>query len=165
MLNNTPALHYTFLNTPIGQLLLAGLAETIHFVGFPEGKMAIAPPVHWQRNDDILQQCQAQLQDYFNGQRTSFDLHLSPEGTDFQRQVWQQLQQIPFGKTCSYKDIAQAIQRPKSVRAVGAANGRNPIPIIIPCHRVIGADGSLTGFGGGLDTKRILLKLEGALVA
>ena len=101
-----------------------------------------------------------QLDEYFSGQRTTFDLKLAPWGTDFQLEVLRALQEIPYGETRSYQDVATHIGRDKAVRAVGAANGRNPLPIIIPCHRVIGANGSLTGFGGGLSTKRFLLDLE-----
>lgn len=163
MKRTTLSFQYTYIDTPIGALLLVGMEETLHYVGFSQGKMQITPAPHWLQNDQILSQCKVQLTEYFNGNRQSFDLTLSPSGTEFQCQVWQQLQQIPFGKTCSYQDIAQGINRPKSVRAVGAANGRNPLPIVIPCHRVIGADGSLTGFGGGLEAKRYLLQLEGVI--
>ncbi len=103
-----------------------------------------------------------QLMEYFAGDRQDFELELAPQGTRFQRQVWSQLQRIPFGATTSYGALSAAIGRPKASRAVGAANGANPIPIVIPCHRVIGIDGSLTGFGGGLDAKKALLELEGA---
>jgi methylated-DNA-[protein]-cysteine S-methyltransferase len=100
------------------------------------------------------------LADYFQGRRRSFDLRLRPEGTEFQRSVWQALAAIPYGETRSYADIARAIGRPSATRAVGAANGANPLPIVLPCHRVVGANGSLTGFGGGLETKKFLLNLE-----
>jgi methylated-DNA-[protein]-cysteine S-methyltransferase len=106
-----------------------------------------------------------QLKAYFDGQLKAFDLPLAPQGTEFQRQVWRALQTIPYGRTKSYGEIARRLGRPEASRAVGAANGQNPIPVIIPCHRVIGADGSLTGFGGGLPIKRKLLALEGALPA
>jgi O-6-methylguanine DNA methyltransferase len=101
-----------------------------------------------------------QLGEYFDGERQRFDLELAPRGTDFQRQVWRSLAEIPFGETRSYAEIAERIGRPRAVRAVGRANGANPIPIIVPCHRVVGSDGSLTGFGGGLEAKRRLLDLE-----
>jgi methylated-DNA-[protein]-cysteine S-methyltransferase len=104
-----------------------------------------------------------QLQEYCDGRRTGFDLELVPRGTPFQREVWRALQQIPFGETRSYRDLALAIGRPAAVRAVGAANGQNPICIVLPCHRVIGADGSLTGYAFGLDAKRRLLEFEGVL--
>ena len=105
----------------------------------------------------------SQLQEYFAGRRKTFDLPLAPRGTDFQCSVWRALSAIPWGAVCSYADIARAIDKPTAVRAVGAANGRNPLPIVVPCHRVIGSDGSLTGFAGGLDMKRKLLALEGSL--
>jgi len=101
-----------------------------------------------------------QLQEYFRGERQSFDLKLAPRGTDFQLACWRALQRIPYGETRSYSDVAREIGRPAAVRAVGAANGANPIPIVIPCHRVVGSNGSLTGFGGGIETKRWLLALE-----
>ncbi len=108
----------------------------------------------------LLDKAAAQLQEYFNGKRTHFDLPLSLAGTPFQRSVWSALQDIPWGETRSYKDIAVKIGNPKATRAVGGANHRNPIPIVIPCHRVVGSDGSLTGFGGGLPMKRHLLEIE-----
>jgi methylated-DNA-[protein]-cysteine S-methyltransferase len=101
-----------------------------------------------------------QLHEYFRGERQSFDLKLAPRGTDFQLACWRALQRIPYGETRSYSDVAREIGRPAAVRAVGAANGANPIPIVIPCHRVVGSNGSLTGFGGGIETKRWLLALE-----
>ena len=152
---------YTYTSTPIGELLLAGQNEVLHYLGFPKGKMAMTSAADWQRNDRSFAQVKQQLQEYFAGKRQNFDLPLSPQGTEFQCQVWRQLQTIPYGQTCSYSELAQAIQRPKAVRAVGAANGQNPIPVIIPCHRVIGSNGKLTGFGGGLDVKEHLLQLEG----
>ena len=154
-------LEYTYFASPIGNLLLAGHNEVLHYLGFPKGSMAMTPEPNWQLNEQAFSRVRQQLQEYFDGKRRDFDLPLSPQGTDFQRQVWQQLQTIPYGKTCSYGDLAKAIERPKAVRAVGAANGQNPIPVIIPCHRVIGSNGKLTGFGGGLDVKEQLLRLEG----
>lgn len=156
-------LQYTYMDSPVGQLLLAGEGETLHYLSFPTGKMAIKPAPDWTFYRPAFKQARQQIEAYFAGQRKQFDLALAPHGTVFQMQVLAALQHIPFGQTYSYQDIAQAIGRPKAMRAVGAANGRNPIPIIIPCHRVVGADGSLTGFGGGLDTKAFLLRLEGAI--
>lgn len=109
----------------------------------------------------ILQTAQHQLQDYFSGTRTQFDLPLAPKGTEFQKEVWTALQLIPFGQSCSYQALAQQIARPKAMRAVGAANGRNPISIIVPCHRVISRNGKLTGYAGGLERKEWLLAHEG----
>ena len=118
------------------------------------------PESDWIFSDEPFAAAREQLTAYFAGERKSFDLKLNPVGTEFQLQVLEELQKIPYGITASYGDIAKRIGRPKAVRAVGAANGRNPIPIIIPCHRVIGSTGKLTGFGGGIPTKKALLKLE-----
>ena len=114
-------------------------------------------------SDPVLEAAASQLAEYFAGDRRDFDLPLAPAGTPFQQSVWRALEAIPFGELRSYRDIAEHIGKPSAVRAVGAANGRNPLPIVVPCHRVIGSDGSLTGFAGGLDTKRALLALEGSL--
>jgi methylated-DNA-[protein]-cysteine S-methyltransferase len=114
----------------------------------------------WQLDNSAFLEVVDQLQSYFARERTNFDLPLVLEGTDFQKKVWTALQEIPYGETISYKKLAETVGSPKGVRAVGAANGANPIPIIIPCHRVIGHDGSLTGFGGGLALKKQLLELE-----
>lgn len=155
-------MEYRYMQSPIGRLLLAGKGEVLHCIGFPEGKGQIQPPPDWQMNPDCLEQAVSQVNEYFEGRRQRFELALRPHGTPFQLRVLEALQQIPFGQTASYGEIARAIGRPRAVRAVGAANGRNPLPIVIPCHRVIGADGSLTGFGGGLNAKRFLLGLESA---
>lgn len=155
---------YSYFNSPIGLLLLAGTNNVLQILGFPSGRMAMRAQAGWQRDDAALPDVRRQLAEYFAGKRRDFDLDLAPSGTPFQLAVWRQLQKIPFGKTCSYSDIARALAKPLAVRAVGAANGRNPLPIIVPCHRVIGADGSLTGFGGGLPTKEFLLRLEGVAI-
>lgn len=110
--------------------------------------------------DPLLRAAAEQLAEYFAGRRTRFELPLAATGTPFQRAVWDALREIPYGQTWSYADVAQHIGRPRAVRAVGAANGRNPLPIVVPCHRVVGANGTLTGYGGGLHNKRILLDLE-----
>jgi len=156
-------LEYTYMETPVGQLMLAGEGEVLHYLSFPSGKMCFKPKPDWDYHAAAFKQTRHQIDDYFAGQLKRFNLALAPSGTEFQMQVLGALQKIPFGQMRSYKDIAEAIGRPNSMRAVGAANGRNPIPLIIPCHRVVGADGSLTGFGGGLDTKAFLLRLEGAI--
>ena len=153
-------MYYCYLETPIGDLLLAGDNTGLALIGFPEGAMRRDPDEDWIFNEKPFAKARAQLSDYFAGKRKSFELELKPTGTEFQLQVLEELQKIPYGETCSYRDIAERIGRPKAVRAVGAANGRNPIPIVIPCHRVIGASGDLTGFGGGLPTKEALLRLE-----
>ncbi len=157
-------MHYTYLETPIGKLLLAGNEQALSLVGFPEGKGKVAPQRDWLASSSMFDSAKQQLMEYFAGSRQDFSLSLSPTGTEFQLAVLRALQEIPFGETCSYLDIAQAVQRPKAVRAVGAANGRNPLPIVIPCHRVIGSNGSLTGFGGGLETKTWLLNHESRVV-
>ena len=153
-------MYYCYLATPIGDLLLAGDEEALTLVGFPEGSMRRDPEPDWIYNEKPFAEVRRQLEEYFAGERKSFELPLKLTGTEFQVQVLEELQRIPYGETKSYRDIAERIGRPKAVRAVGAANGRNPIPIIIPCHRVIGSHGELTGFGGGLDTKEALLRLE-----
>jgi methylated-DNA-[protein]-cysteine S-methyltransferase len=156
------AMFYTYMPSPIGPLLLAGTGDRLSFVGFPQGKGRIAPGEDWRRDDGAFEAARAQLSDYFSGTRQRFDLALEPSGTAFQLAVWQALLAIPYGTTISYGELARRIGRPDASRAVGAANGANPIPIIVPCHRVIGANGSLTGFGGGIETKKFLLALEGA---
>lgn len=151
---------YTYLETPIGPLLLAGDGTRLSKVGFPNGKGRVAPHDDWRRDDEQFVEARAQLSAYFAGELRTFDLELMPVGSPFQLAVWQALKAIPYGVTMSYGDIANRIGRPSASRAVGAANGANPIPIIVPCHRVIGASGALTGFGGGIDTKRWLLAHE-----
>lgn len=153
-------MYYCYLDTPIGELLVAGDDDGLGMVGFPEGSMRREPEPDWIFNEKELAEACRQLSEYFAGERKRFELKLNPSGTEFQRQVLDELVKIPYGTTVSYSDIARRIGRPKAVRAVGAANGRNPIPVIIPCHRVIGAHGDLTGFGGGLPTKEALLRLE-----
>jgi len=153
-------MYYCYLDTPIGELLLAGDDDALCLVGFPEGSMRKDPEPDWIYNEKPFAVARQQLTEYFAGERRDFDLPLKLNGTEFQMSVLRALQQIPYGETTSYADIAERIGRPKAVRAVGAANGRNPIPIIVPCHRVIGSHGELTGFGGGLDTKEALLRLE-----
>lgn len=152
---------YTYFDSPVGTLLLESSAGSLTVLRFEsEAGKAAQPTSGSQRSvapfDGVLNQLAA----YFDGELRSFELPLAPRGTPFQRQVWQELCRIPFGETVCYADIAQRIGRPRATRAVGAANGKNPIAIIIPCHRVIGKNGSLTGFGGGLATKRALLELE-----
>ena len=153
-------MHYCYLDTPIGDLLLAGDDSGLALVGFPEGSMRRDPDPAWIYNEKPFAAARKQLTEYFAGTRKEFALPLQPTGTEFQLRVLEELQRIPYGKTCSYSELAERIGRPRAVRAVGAANGRNPIPIIIPCHRVIGASGDLTGFGGGLAAKEALLRLE-----
>lgn len=151
---------YRYLKTPVGEIMIAGDEKGLRFIGFPEGKGRIEPQPDWKRSDRSFGDVAKQLKEYFAGNRRSFELELAPDGTRFQRSVLDALQDIPYGETRSYAEIAKAVGRPRAVRAVGAANGRNPLPIVIPCHRVIGSNGSLTGFGGGIETKRFLLDLE-----
>ena len=153
-------MYYCYLETPIGELLLAGDDDALSLVGFPEGAMRRDPEPDWIYKEKPFAAAIRQLNEYFAGERQEFDLPLRLDGTEFQLMVLDELRRIPYGETSSYSDIAERIGRPKAVRAVGSANGRNPIPIIVPCHRVIGASGDLTGFGGGLDTKEALLRLE-----
>lgn len=153
-------LFYDHLETPIGPLLLVGDAEGLVEVGLPvRGKPAL-PPADSTPNATRLHAARRQLQAYFEGTRRAFDLPLHPSGTPFQLEVWGALLAIPYGETASYADIARRIDRPKAVRAVGAANGANPLAIIVPCHRVIGSHGDLVGYGGGLPLKRWLLAHE-----
>ena len=153
-------MEYCYMTSPIGDLLLAGDDTGLRRIGFPGGKGRVTPGQDWRERRDGFVQARRQLLEYFAGERRTFELALEPDGTPFQLSVLEALLKIPYGDTASYQDIAANIGRPRAVRAVGAANGRNPLPIVIPCHRVIGANGSLTGFGGGLDTKRYLLDLE-----
>ena len=156
---------YRYIDSPIGQLLLAGDDDGLKMIGLPEGKGQVAVEASWELSGDCFADTSSQLGEYFDGIRQHFELQLAPTGTRFQLAVLAALQTIPHGETRSYRDIAEQIGRPRAVRAVGAANGRNPLPIVIPCHRVIGADGSLTGFGGGLAAKRFLLGLEGVALS
>ncbi|MET0808955.1 MAG: methylated-DNA--[protein]-cysteine S-methyltransferase [Pseudoxanthomonas sp.] len=157
-------IHYQYIDSPVDPLLLAADEQGLRLVEFHRPRHAMARLAHWSEGDNaVLQATRAQLGEYFRGTRSSFDLPLTPMGTPFQKQVWFALADIPYGSTISYAQLAVRVGKPKAMRAVGAANGRNPLPIVLPCHRVIGADGSLTGFGGGLPTKQFLLELEGAL--
>lgn len=151
-------MRYTTLASPIGPLILASDGRSLTGLRMPPER----PDPTWTRDDaaEPFRRAKSQLNAYFRGKRTAFDLPLRLEGTPFQSRVWAALCGIPYGETRSYADIARRIGNPKACRAVGLANGRNPIGIIVPCHRVIGADGSLTGFGGGLTRKRALLTLE-----
>jgi methylated-DNA-[protein]-cysteine S-methyltransferase len=148
-------------DTKIGVLTVAMDATGIRHILFPRNKYDALDRDTWKRDAKALREPREQLLAYFAGERKAFDLPLAPAGTPFQLKVWNTLARIPFGATWSYLELAARIDAPKAVRAVGAANGRNPLPIVLPCHRVIGADGSLTGFGGGLPLKQFLLEHEG----
>lgn len=154
-------MNYAYLETPIGTLLIAGDDEAVRRIDFPRDGKAREPGEGWSPSvKGPIGAAVQQLKEYFAGRRAEFDLPLAPEGTEFQRTVWRSLRDIPYGQTISYGELAKRVGNPKASRAVGAANGQNPIPIVIPCHRVIGANGKLTGFGGGLPTKEALLELE-----
>jgi len=157
--------YYTRYDSPLGNLLLVAENNALTGIYFADGKSRAGIGDDWKEQPDhpVLQTAKRQLDEYFAGRRKIFDLPLAPSGTPFQHRVWQALLAIPYGETQSYADIARRIGNPKAVRAVGAANGANPISIVVPCHRVIGADGSLTGYGGGLPRKRKLLALEQAV--
>lgn len=150
------------IDSPVGRLLLVGDGRSLIQVCFQSGPRPLRPADGWLAEAEPFQAAIAQLGEYFAGARRGFDLRLAPRGTEFQRRVWRALIEIPYGKTVSYGELANRIGNPSASRAVGLANGANPLPIIVPCHRVIGADGSLTGFGGGLPIKRKLLALESA---
>jgi methylated-DNA-[protein]-cysteine S-methyltransferase len=151
---------YIRMESPVGKLLLAADEQGLRQLSFESSKRAASVQPDWSEDKAPFAEVIRQLQAYFGGKLKVFDLRLVPEGTEFQLLVWNSLCTIPYGETISYAQLAQNIGNPKAVRAVGLANGCNPIPIIIPCHRVIGTDGSLTGFGGGLPAKKKLLALE-----
>ena len=155
-------LSYMYLASPVGQLRLVANEQALVAVLWENEnpKRVRLAELLEEAQHPVLLETARQLNEYFAGQRRQFDLPLDFEGTDFQQKVWQALLSIPFGETRSYKQIAEQIGNPKAVRAVGAANGKNPISIIAPCHRVIGASGKLVGFAGGLENKDILLKIE-----
>lgn len=149
------------IDSPVGKLQLLEQNEQIVEIHFQNAGSERTPLAEWREGSPLLRELQSQLNAYFRRELREFDLPLNPSGTPFQLAVWEALRRIPYGETLSYGEVAAMIGRPMASRAVGAANGQNPIPIVIPCHRVIGSDGSLIGYGGGLDKKKILLELEG----
>ena len=151
---------YSYLESPIGRLLLAGPGGRLGVIGFSTGRRTQAAGCDWERHDAYFDEAKRQLTDFFEGRRRTFELSLAPLGTSFQHRVWNALGNIPYGETRTYKDIAVAIGNPNAALAVGGANAGNPLPIVVPCHRVIGSDGKLTGYAGGLPAKRYLLDLE-----
>lgn len=151
-------MNYQYLHTPIGTLRLVSNGAQLIRIEFENQH---SEDGHREASNAVLVDCAEQLTDYFAGRRQHFDLPLAARGTAFQQSVWNALADIPYGELRSYRDIARSIGNPAAVRAVGAANGRNPLPIVVPCHRVIGSNGSLTGFAGGLEAKTFLLELEG----
>lgn len=151
------------IDSPVGKLVIAADDAGVRHIRFERERHPIRRTGDWQRDAARLAFVRVQLEEYFAGTRRTFDLPLAPVGSPFQLRVWEALRDIPYGRTVSYSEVARRMADPESVRAVGAANGRNPLPIVVPCHRVIGADGSLVGFGGGLPRKRWLLAHEGAV--
>lgn len=164
--------YFTYVDSPIGMLKLSADERAVTALAFEPGAGASARP-HERRPGEGIEEPNAgplpaavrQLAEYFAGSRRAFDVPLAPHGTPFQARVWRALMEIPFGATASYGEIARRVEKPGAARAVGLANNRNPIAILVPCHRVIGADGSLTGYGGGIERKRWLLELEGGVEA
>lgn len=155
------AVWYTTMDSPLGPLCLAATPQGLMRVDFQHGVRPIQPAPAWQEDADRLADARRQLQEYFQGQRHNFTLRLAPAGTAFQQRVWQELQRIPYGTTITYLDLARRLGNPRAVRAVGHANGCNPIAIIIPCHRVVGHNGRLRGYASGLPFKQRLLQHEG----
>jgi methylated-DNA-[protein]-cysteine S-methyltransferase len=163
--SETQILHTT-IESPIGELLLVGDEQRLRGLYMQGARRPMGIHRSRRRDDDAFAEARRQLGEYFAGERVEFELPIAAAAEDsFQRRVWAELERIPYGQTLSYGELARRIGEPDKARAVGAANGRNPISIVVPCHRVIGADGSLTGYGGGLERKRFLLELEGALLA
>ncbi len=156
----SPATYYTRVPSPLGPLLLVGTTDALTGIWLPSGRDRIDPEPDWIESAKPFAEAARQFAAYFAGALRRFDLSLAPEGTPFQRRVWRALVDIPYGETISYAELARWIERPSAVRAVGAANGQNPLSIVIPCHRVIGSDGRLVGYGGGLPAKSTLLALE-----
>jgi methylated-DNA-[protein]-cysteine S-methyltransferase len=156
---------YTHLDSPIGELLLTGDGRALHGLHMQAGRKPMTIRPNWIADDEPFAEARDQLAEYFEGRRVEFDLPLAPTGTPFQRRVWEALRGIPYGRTASYGEIARQVGVPSAPRAVGVANGLNPIAVIVPCHRVIGADGSLTGYGGGLERKQLLLDLEAGVLS
>lgn len=157
---NDKTYNYTFVDSPLGQILLVGDGTNLTELNFQAGERPGEIGPGWQQGDAPFAEAIAQLQAYFAGELQAFDLPLQPDGTPFQRQVWQQLQRIPYGETISYGVLAQRLGKPTATRAVGLANGANPIPLVIPCHRVIGSNGRLTGYRSGILIKEALLTHE-----
>lgn len=154
--------YYTTLPSPFGTVCIVGTVAGLTQVDFQLGDRPVQPQQDWQQDDRPLHEARRQLQEYFQARRRAFTVPLAPAGTPFQQRVWRALQQIPYGTTCTYHDLAQHLGKPGAARAVGHANGRNPIAIMIPCHRLIGRDGTLRGYASGLELKQRLLEHEKA---
>ena len=159
-MTNEKTILYTYMKSPHGQILLARNEDGLTHISFQDGTHPVRPEKLWKKEIALLAEAADQLRAYFYGSLESFDLPLAAGGTTFQQAVWKALQSIPCGETVSYAHIARRIGKPKAVGAVGAANGRNPLPIVVPCHRVIGSDGRLTGYAGGVRIKAALLAHE-----
>jgi methylated-DNA-[protein]-cysteine S-methyltransferase len=155
---------YTTIDSPIGGLLLAGDGRSLHHLAFRSGRRPTRISPIWERRDGVFDDVVDQLREYFDGRRRTFDVALELAGNPFEQRVWEALRGIPYGETVSYGQIAAEVGQPTAARAVGLANGRNPVAVIVPCHRVIGANGSLTGYGGGLERKQFLLDLEAGVL-
>lgn len=151
---------FAYTDSPVGRLLLSGDEEGLRLINFQTGRHRESPDSTWRLDPPRFADVIGQLEAYFAGELRSFNLRLAPEGTAFQIKVWKALRTIPYGETISYGELARRVGNVRASRAVGAANGRNPLPIVIPCHRVIGADGTMTGYGGGVPIKEALLALE-----
>jgi methylated-DNA-[protein]-cysteine S-methyltransferase len=160
MPTRTETLLHSTVDSPIGPLLLLGDGEALRGLYMQKGRKPVRVAESWRSSDRAFAKVRRQLDEYFAGERTEFDLELAADGSEFERRVWRGLEAIPYGETQSYGQVAERVGAPGAARAVGLANGRNPISIVVPCHRVIGADGTLTGYGGGLERKRFLLELE-----
>ncbi len=158
-------IRYVHFESPLGPVMAVADDEGITHVDFIDAKYARRIGPDWVHDPQapVLRECVRQLAEYYDGNRTTFDLPLAPRGTEFQRRVWDEIAHVPYGKTITYGELAKRAGAPGHARAAGAATGRNPVGVVIPCHRIVGADGSLTGYAGGLERKRELLELEGVL--
>ena len=161
MRNQPYLVHYYCMQSPLGALLLASTEKGVCGIFFDGSRPAGKADELWIESEAALRPCRKELEEYFQGRRKEFTCSLDLRGTPFQKRCWEALRQIPYGTVCSYADIAREIGSPRGFRAVGQANHNNPVPIIVPCHRVVGSNGTLTGYGGGLSIKEKLLRLEG----
>jgi methylated-DNA-[protein]-cysteine S-methyltransferase len=159
-MGNIKMVYYQYMKSPVGKLLVAGDEKGLHLINFPRNGKPSLPESEWKENPKPLQEVLRQIEAYFAGKLKAFSLDICLNVTPFQKKVLTALRRVPYGQTISYGELAKKIGNPKASRAVGQANARNPIPIVIPCHRVIGCSGKLTGFGGGIEVKQALLDLE-----
>ncbi len=153
-------MRFITMKSPLGELVLGEEPEGLSRILLAEADYAPQPDPEWEEVERLESPVVEQLREYFEGKRKTFDLPLKPRGTEFQQHVWRVLQEIPYGQTISYRELAARVGNPKAARAVGQANGKNPLPIVVPCHRVVGARGHLTGYAGGVRFKKTLLELE-----